>query len=143
MTNLPQKSPPCKELDDDIIEGLHALSNDLHEVLEAHHAGPNSALAVAVLARLLAQTIKARPEHISRMERWRGMLKLVAAAEWLLHTGYQPSWLDSEFEAQHYFASGEVGETGLDDFLVELLHEGAGKARTSRIGLGGGLECQS
>ena len=148
MSELPQnpargKRVLGKELDDELVKGLHALSNALHGVLEDHHAGPNTGLAAAVVARLMAQIIKERPAHVGRMERWRCVLRLLVAAEWLLEIGYQPSWLDSVFEAQHFFASGETGEIDLDAFLVELLHDGAGQARTRRRGLGGGLVCQS
>jgi hypothetical protein len=138
MTKLHDEDAPGKFFDAEAVEAIANLSDDLQAVLEAHGAGPNSAVALTALARLMALVVNARPAHVSRLARWRGLLKVMSAAEWMHESGYVPNWLEgSEVEALRRFSSGETGEGGLDELLVALLHEGCGKPMDR------GVACQS
>ena len=129
MTKLPETHAGFKPETREITERLHRLSDDLQEVLQAHGAGPSSAVAIIVLARLMAQTVKARPAHTTRWQRWRDILKIMNEAEWFAEHGC-PEGVESEFVAiLGYFGTATI-EVGLDELLLKILAEGTGAVPT-------------
>jgi hypothetical protein len=134
-SNLAAKTASGKQLfDDKAIETARLLSDDIKTILEDYGTHPDDPRAVVALSRLLAQAIRCRPAHVSRLGRWRELLKILTAAEFVDRNRDIFEGCD-EIEK---ILSLAPSMWALDEFLAEMLAEGSGQPMV-RGSLGWGL----